>query len=328
MGRAFVDRQPVHVADIEADTDYDPRTLATLKAVAPYRTVLGIPILKDGVAIGAIGCARRDVKPFSEAQIALVKSFADQAVIAIENARLFDEVHARTRDLQEALEYQTATSQILGVISSSRTDLQRVMDSVAESAARMCAANDALIFRVDGDVLRITASYGIVGITDGARIHGQPLTKGTVTGRAVVERRTVHVPDLATALEAEYPDAKPYQQQLGHRTTLATPLLKEGVPLGAILIRRMEVNPFTDKQIALLEAFADQAVIAIENARLFEAEQASTQEVTEFTRIPDGDGRCAECHQPVAVAGAAGARHHRRQLDAIVQGRGGRPVAL
>jgi GAF domain-containing protein len=156
------------------------------------------------------------------------------------------------------------------------------MDSVAESAARVCAANDALIYRIDDKILRIGALYGIVGITEHFRVHGQPLTKGTVTGRAVLERRTVHVPDLTTVLESEFPHARPYQQQLGFRTALATPLLKEGVPLGAILIRRMEVKPFTDKQIALLETFADQAVIAIENTRLFDEAQSRNTEL----RVP------------------------------------------
>src|SRR5262245_19219031 len=140
MGRAFVDREPVHVADIEADPAYDPRTLATLKAAAPYRTFLGIPILKDGVPAGAIGCGRREVRPFTDAQIALVRAFADQAVIAIENSRLFEAEQVSKRELQESLEYQTAISEVLSVISSSPTDIQPVLDTVADSAARLCTA--------------------------------------------------------------------------------------------------------------------------------------------------------------------------------------------
>jgi signal transduction histidine kinase len=274
--RAVLEKRPIHIKDTRLDPEF---TLYDVNEPGRARTLLGVPLLRRDEVIGVITLARVDPAPFTQRQIDLVATFANQAVIAINNVDLFEEVQARTKELQESLEYQTATSEILGVISSSPTDLQRVMDSVAECAARVCAANDALIYRVDGEILRIAALYGTVGVTEDFRVHGQPLTKGTVTGRAVLERRSVHVPDLTTVLESEFPDAKPYQQQLGFRTALATPLLKDGVPLGAIIIRRMEVKPFTDKQVALLETFADQAVIAIENTRLFEAEQASKREL-------------------------------------------------
>src|SRR5262245_43186111 len=293
VGRAVLEQLTVHVADVLTAADEYPegsdraRSFLTQTGTPGlgFRTILAVPLIRAGKAIGVICIRRQEVRAFTDRQIELLRIFADQAVIAIENTRLFEAEQASKRELQESLEYQTATSEILGVISSSPTDLRRVMDSVAESAARVCAANDALIYRIDGEVLRFAALYGTVGITEDFRVHGQmPLTKGTVTGRAVLERRTVHVPDLAMVMDSEFPDGKPYQQQLGFRTALATPLLKEGVPLGAILIRRMEVNPFTDKQIALLETFADQAVIAIENTRLFEAEQASKRELQESLR--------------------------------------------
>ena len=199
---------------------------------------------------------------------------------------LKEQLEARTRELaearehlSEALEQQTATSEILRVISSSPTELQRVLDAVGENAARLCDANNAVIFRLEGDLLRQVASYGGLPTTSHPA-EGLPVNRGRVTGRAVFERRTIHVHDLA-AEEDEFPEGSRDARRDGHRTTLATPLLREGVPIGAILIRRMEVRPFSEKQIALLGTFADQAAIAIENARLFEAEQQRTHQLTE-----------------------------------------------
>ena len=199
---------------------------------------------------------------------------------------LKEQLEARTRELaearghlSEALEQQTATSEILRVISSSPTELQRVLDAVGENAARLCDANNAVIFRLEGDLLRQVASYGGLPTTSHPA-EGLPVNRGRVTGRAVFERRTIHVHDLA-AEEDDFPEGSRDARRDGHRTTLATPLLREGVPIGAILIRRMEVRPFSDKQIELLGTFADQAAIAIENVRLFEAEQRHTRELSE-----------------------------------------------
>ena len=220
--------------------------------------------------------ARRiEVRPFTPAQIKLLETFADQAVIAIENVRLFKELEDRNRQLTEALEQQTATSEILRVIASSPTDIQPVLDAVAESAARLCEALDGSIYRIDGEIVRPVAHYGPVPLGQAHR----PLARGLPVGRAVLDRQTVHIHDLAAELQTEFPDAKPLQQQIGTRTCLATPLLREGVAIGAILIRRMEVRPFTEKQIALLKTFADQAVIAIENVRLFQALQERTRDL-------------------------------------------------
>jgi signal transduction histidine kinase len=191
-------------------------------------------------------------------------------------ATLERKVEDRTRELSEALEQQTATAEILRVISSSPTDIQPVLDAVAENAARVCGASDAVIFRTDQDSLLSVASHG--SIPAGAAM---PLSRGSVTGRAVVERRTVHVHDLGAESEQEYPIGRDRQRQFGHRTTLATPLLREGVALGAILIRRMEVRPFSDKQVKLLETFAAQAVIAIENVRLFQELERRNRELGE-----------------------------------------------
>ena len=219
---------------------------------------------------------RMEVRPFSDKQIKLLETFADQAVIAIENVRLFQE-------LKEALEQQTATSEILGVIASSPTDIQPVLNVVAENAARLCEANDAVIVRTDNDKFQIVAHYGSVPAPDyGLPIgFGQPITRGSPHGRAVIDRQTIQVDDLATAIETEFRDSKDYQERIGTRTVLATPLSREGVPIGAIFIRRTEVRPFTEKQIKLLETFADQAVIAVENVRLFKEIQERNAELRE-----------------------------------------------
>src|SRR5262249_2188020 len=198
-------------------------------------------------------------------QIDLVTTFADQAVIAIENTRLLQELQARNRDLTEALEQQTATSEILGVIASSPTDIQPVLDVVAENAARLCDAIDGVIGRPEGDKLRVVARYGAMPAPDFL-----PFSRGIPIGRAVLDRQTIHVHDIAEEIGTEYPDADTPQRLTGTRTLLVTPLMQEGVAIGYIAVRRAEVRPFTDKQIQLLKTFADQAVIAIENVRLFQ----------------------------------------------------------
>jgi len=237
--------------------------------------MIAVPMFREGTPVGVIWVARAQAGPFANSQIALLKTFADQAVIAIENVRLFKELQVRNRDLTEALEQQTATSEILRVIASSPTDIQPVLDVVAENAARLCEATDAAIWRADGENLQSVAHYGPVLQLQPQR----PLNRGWPTGRAVVDRQTIHVHDIAEEIETEFPEAKPRQRLSGARTVLATPLLREGVPIGAIQIRRTEVRPFTDKQIKLLETFADQAVIAIENVRLFQELQARTREL-------------------------------------------------
>ena len=265
-GRVVLERQTIHVADLQA-----PELGFYLGPVtAGIRTALGVPLFREGFPIGVIIIRRKEVRPFSEKEIELLKTFADQAVIAIENVRLFQE-------LTESLERQTATSEILGVIASSPTDLQPVLDAVAENAARVCGASDALIYRIDEDVLHLAAHYGPLAWMN----ESLPRNRGTVTGRAVVDGQTIHIRDLANEPDDEFPVGKALQHRFGQRTVLATPLLREGMPIGAIAIRRMEVHPFSDKQIALLKTFADQAVIAIENVRLFKELQERNRDLTE-----------------------------------------------
>src|SRR3984893_2280986 len=206
-------------------------------------------------------------------------------------------------NLVEALEQQTATSEVLRIISSSPTEIQPVLDAVGANAARLCEANNAVIFRLEGDVLRLVASHGEIPTTSHAR-EGPPANRDTVIGRAACDRRTIHVHDLA-AEDSEYPVGSRHAKCEGHRTTLATPLLREGTPIGVILIRRMEVRPFCDRQIALLETFADQAVIAIENVRLFEAEKQRTLALAHANRVATMGHLAAsiahEVTQPIAA---------------------------
>ncbi len=274
-GRAALTREVVHVYDVLADPNYGG---AAAQRLGEMRSVVGVPVLREGELLGVMGIFRKEVRPFSEKQIDLVKTFADQAVIAIENVRLFKELQARNAELTEALEQQTATAEILRVISSSPTDIQPVLNAVAESAARLCGASDVIIRRADGDVLRAVAHLGSMPVAADA----VAITRGTVSGCAVLERRTIHHHDILEAYaRGEYPEGPSLQRGTPYRTMLVAPLLREDTAIGTIVIRRLEVRPFSDKQIKLLETFADQAVIAIENVRLFKELQARNAEVTE-----------------------------------------------
>ena len=283
-GRSVIDRQTIHVPDLlNAPASEYPRA-RELAQRHGNRTILATPLLRQGVPVGAILIRRLEVRPFSDNQIKLLETFADQAVIAIENARLFEESQERNRDLTEALEQQTATSEILGVIASSPTDIQPVLDTVAESAARLCEATDAQINRLEGDALRRVASYGSMP-TPYNLGEASPVSRGHVGGRAVIDRQTIHIHDITAEFDNEFPQSKTLQSRTGARTILATPLLREGDPIGVIVIRRSEVRSFTDKQIALLKTFADQAVIAIENVRLFQELKEALEQQTATSEI-------------------------------------------
>jgi signal transduction histidine kinase len=271
IGRAILERAIINVADMETDPRAHPGIGRLASRVRGFRSMLIVPLLRENRVIGGFTVGRAEPGEFSDADIALLKTFAAQAVIAIENVRLFNET-------KEALEQQTATSEILRVISSSPTDLQPVLDAVSESAARLCEASDAVILLLEGTQLRTVAHHGQIFTT----ARDRPATPDTVAGRAVVDRATIHVPDAQAA--DEFPLSQGLARAHGSRTVLATPLMREGGAVGAIMIRRGEVRPFSDKQIALLKTFADQAVIAIENVRLFKELQARNREIEAKSR--------------------------------------------
>jgi GAF domain-containing protein len=260
-GRTVIDRQPVHVDDLSVSDDFPGGQ--PLASEVGYRTVLGVPLLREGVGIGLVGIRRLEVQPFTAKQIALLETFAAQAVIAIENVRLFKELEARNADLTEALEQQTATGEILRVISSSPTDVQPVFDSIVTSARALTAAQACGVFLLQGDLVSIAAHDSWTD--EWRQEYPRAVSADTVTGRSMLERTPVHTPDLGA--DPRYQGAP--GRRVGVRTLLAVPLLREGQAIGALAVWRTEVKPFTDKQIALLQTFVDQAVIAVENVRLF-----------------------------------------------------------
>jgi GAF domain-containing protein len=274
-GRTALAGRVNQVPDVLADPEY---TWSGAQKIRGYRAALGAPLLRKGSVAGVLFITRNAPRPFSPKHSELIETFAGKAVIAIENTRLFEEVQARTRDLTEALEQQTAASEVLSVISRSKFDLQPVFDTMAENAVRLCQAERAFIFRFDGTLLRAAASYN-VGPELRDFVDRNPIAPGrhSVSARAAVERRTVHVPDVQS--DPEYAYAARDGDLI--RTMLAVPLMRGNDLLGTITIYKLEVKPFTDKQIELVQTFADQAVIAIENTRLFEAEEASKRELQE-----------------------------------------------
>ncbi len=280
-GRAILDRAVIHIRDIRDDPNVrTPR----VQSMQGYRTFLAVPMLRDGIPIGVLALWRREVQPFTDRETAIVRTFADQAVIAIENVRLFKELEEKNRALTaahaqvtEALEQQTATAEILRVISQSQTDLQPVFEVIARSAVQLCEATFAALQRFDGQVVTFDAHYGMTEQEVEASRHRFPLPaeRGTAVGRAILDRRTTQIQDIRSD-----PEYRVSAGQTSFRTVLAVPLLREGVPIGAIGLWRREVQPFSEKQIKLVETFADQAVIAIENVRLFKELEARTQALT------------------------------------------------
>src|SRR5262249_19435943 len=281
VGRVLLEGKTVHIHDIQSDPEYT--NSATLSA--GIRTMLGVPLLREGIPIGVIGLNRSTVQPFTDKQIELVSTFADQAVSAIENVRLFDEVQARTRELSESLEQQTATSEVLGVISSSPSELDGVFQTMLGNATRICEAKFGALFLCEGDAFRRVSTHGVTpAIAEKLPTGPHRPSPNTALGRLVRTKQTVHIADVLN--EQGFFEVPPgftgpvLATFAGARTLVAVPMLKESEVVGAIIIYRQQAQPFTDKQIALVTNFAAQAVIAIENTRLLNELRESLQQQT------------------------------------------------
>jgi len=283
-GRAAVDKVAIHLHDVLSSEGDDFPEGQEMSRRLGIRTVLSVPLLRESESLGTILLRRTEVKPFSDKQIALLQTFADQAVIAIGNVRLFDEVQAKTRDLTEALTYQTGSGNILKVIASSPTDVQPVLKAIVESACELCQADDAIAQLRDGDDLVFAAHRGSIPVG----LQRRTINPNFIGGRAVIDKVPVHLRDVLSAEGDEFPESQKISRPLGTRTLLCVPLLREGESIGTIVLRRTEVKPFSDKQIALLQTFADQAVIAIGNVRLFDEVQAKTRDLTEALTYQTG----------------------------------------
>ena len=287
VGRVVLEGKSVHVVDAQADSDPE---LANRSRSGNVRSMLGVPLLREGTPIGVLLLQRGVVQPFTDKEIELAETFADQAVIAIENVRLFEEVQARTRDLSESLEQQTATSAVLRIISSSPGDLEPVFEAMLQNSVRICEAGFGQMFLCEGDNVRLVAAVGVPTVLvefDKQRGPFQPSPGGGLDG-VMRTKQVVHIADLLSE-HASYPPTR----LGGARSYIAVPMLKENKLVGAIAIYRQEVQPFTDKQIELVKNFAAQAVIAIENTRLLndlnklnqQLEQRVTDQVSEIERM-------------------------------------------
>ena len=280
-GRAILERRTIQIEDASDDsTRAEYPELHAFHQQIGFRTVLATPLRREDAVVGVVIVRRMEQRPFTDPQIALLQTFADQAAIAIENVRLFTELEEKNRTITEALEQQTATAEILRVISSSPTDVQPVFDAIVRSMVRLCDSTFAIAYRYDGEQVHLAAHHELSAELLAAldRRYPQRPSADTSTGLSILERRVIHIPDAWA--DGTPAGTREYARLLGFRTVAAVPMLREGQPIGSISALRMEMRPFTEQQIALVQTFADQAVIAVENVRLFRELQTRTSELT------------------------------------------------
>ena len=296
VGRAIIDRQTIHVHDIAEEIETEFSEYGAVQKATGIRTALATPLMRDGVPVGVINIRRTEVRPFTDKQIKLLETFADQAVIAIENARLIDEQQSRNRELTEALEQQTATSEVLRVIASSPTELQPVLDTLIANAVRLSGATRGHVRQYEGELYRVVAHYGETPeMIATLRANPLPASPELPAARALLGGKPVHILDV----RAETGVHLNLVRQMGTRTLLAVPLLREGANIGSLTIWRDFVEPFTERQIELVKTFADQAVIAIENVRLFQELTEALEQQTATSEILGVIARSPTDLQPV-----------------------------
>ena len=315
VGWAVLEGRTVHIGDMQTEVDRFPASAENARRLG-FRTALNVPLIREGVAIGAISLRRAETHLFDERQVALLETFANQAVIAIENVRLFTQLQQKNEALTqahaqvtEALEQQTATSEILRVISSSPADVQPVFDAIAANAARLCDAVNGLVIRFDGHLLHLAAHYNVdpERLAAVRQAYPRPPSRGALSGRAILTRTVIHVPDVSK--DAEY--TLPAATTIGYRSVLAVPMMHDGVARGTILVARDRVAPFSDTHIALIQTFADQAVIAIQNVRLLHRAPDEQPRADHGARHADRHQRHPARDQPLTDGCAAGVRRDR-----------------